>query len=54
MSGAVAREAAGLGEVGRERPAAARFVLFERGRLEREQQALRLGGAPHELRRRVL
>ena len=45
-----AGEAAGLGEVGGERPGLRRFELLQRRRLEREQQALRLGRRPHQLR----
>ena len=46
-AGADAREAAGLGEVGGERPGLRGFELLQRRRLEREQQALRLGRRPH-------
>ena len=49
-----AREAAGLGEVGRERAGLRRFELLQRGGLEREQQALGLGRRPHELRGGVI
>ena len=43
------REAARLGEVGGERAGLGRFELLQRGRLEREQQALGLGRRPDEL-----
>ena len=48
--GSDAGEAAGLGEVGGKRPGLRRFVLFERRRLQCQQQALRLGRGPYELR----
>ena len=44
-----AREAACLGEVRGERPGLRGFVLFERRRLEREQQAVRFGRRVHEV-----